>query len=199
MKFLGEEVGLKENILHTIKARRSTVAFRKEDVDLATLKEIFTYASYAPTHYMTESWRVKLYQGRGKKQLVDAIIRSYQRSGLLKKDNPASGLSIANFLLSIPHHALIYFENQVDSIRQEEEYASVAAFIQNAQLAAWEKQVGVLWTITPYMHDEEFITEIGLDPEHHKISGVLQIGYPDKVTRFRERTPVDVFMEVIEE
>lgn len=186
-------------MLHTIKARRSTVAFRKEDVDLATLKEIFTYASYAPTHYMTESWRVKLYQGAGKNQLVDAIIRSYQRSGLLKKDNPASGLSIANFLLSIPHHALVYFENQADAVRQEEEYASVAAFIQNAQLAAWEKQVGMLWTITPYMHDAEFIADIGLDPERHKISGVLQIGYPYKVTRFRERVPVDAFMEVIED
>ncbi|MHA6251813.1 nitroreductase family protein [Oceanobacillus sp. CAU 1775] len=189
---------MNKDILHTIKSRRSTLTFKNEEINLDLLKEIFTYASYAPTHYMTESWRIKLYQGAGKKHLVDAIIKSYQRSGLLKANNPSAGESIANFLLTIPHHALIYFERQLDPVRNEEEYASVAAFIQNAQLAAWELNVGILWTITPYMHDEAFIKDVGLDPERHKIAAVLQMGYPDRVTRFRERMPVEEFMEVVE-
>jgi nitroreductase len=189
------------SILQTIKERRSTVAFKKEPVDLAILKEIFTYGSYAPSHYMSEAWRIHLYQGEGKKQLADAIIHSYQRTGMLSNENTEkarkSRASIADFLLTIPHHALIYYEQPENKLRNEEEYSSVAAFIQNCQLAAWEYDVGVLWTITPYMHDEAFIKEVGLDPKKHKISAVLQMGYPEKTTRDKGRTPVEEFMKII--
>lgn len=190
------------DILQTIKSRRSTLAFKKDEIALDVLKEIFAYGSYAPTHYMSEAWRIKLYQGEGKNDLVGAIIKSYQRTGMLKSDDSPATLrsieSIASFLIRIPHHALIYFEKKADAIRNEEEYSSIAAFIQNCQLAAWEYNIGMLWTITPYMHDESFIEEVGLDNEKHKISAVLQIGYPEKVTRLKERTPVDRYLEIID-
>lgn len=51
------------------------------------------------------------------------------------------------------------------------------------QLAAWELGVGMLWTITPYMHDANFYDEIGLDIEKDKIAAVMQIGYPKKVPK----------------
>ncbi len=190
------------DILRTIKERRSTVAFEKEEIDVSVLKEIFTYGSYAPSHYMTEAWRIKLYQRNGKKKFVQAIIDSYIRLGMLSNGNSPkevrSRKAIANFLLDIPHHALVYYEKPEDPIRNEEEYSSVAAFIQNAQLAAWEYKVGMLWTITPYMHDDVFMKEVGLDAEKHKINAVLQIGYPQKTTVFKERTPVEEWLEIIE-
>lgn len=189
------------DILKIIKERRSTLAFKKDTIDSNILKEIFTYGSYAPTHYLKEAWRIKLYQGEGKERFVTAIIRSYQRSGMLGKDDSEQTLrsikSIAGFLLGIPHHALIYFEKTTNQIRNEEEYSSVAAFIQNSQLAAWAYGVGMLWTITPYMHDAIFMEEIGLANEKHKISAVLQIGYPEKVTRAKGRTPIEKHMEII--
>ncbi|MCF3942249.1 nitroreductase family protein [Oceanobacillus alkalisoli] len=190
------------NLLRTIKERRSTLSFKSEKIELSTLKEIFTYGSYAPTHYMTEAWRMKLYQGEGKEHLIQAIIESYQRSGMLPTGNSEKTLrsraSIADFLLTIPHHALIYYEIPGDPIRNEEDYSSIAAFIQNSQLAAWEYGIGMLWTITPYMHDEQFIEKIGLERDKHKVVAVLQIGYPDKTTRDKGRTSVEKWMEVIE-
>jgi len=190
------------DILRTIKERRSTVAFKSEEIALATLKEIFTYGSFAPSHYMTESWRIKLFQGKGKKKLVEAIIKSYQRIGMLPADDSEKARrtrdSIGGFLLTIPHHALIYYEMPTELIRNEEEYASISAFIQNSQLAAWEYGVGMLWTIAPYMHDEQFYEEVGLQQGRHKITAVMQIGYPEKVTRKKPRTPVEKWLEVIE-
>lgn len=190
------------DILRTIKERRSTLAFKKEEIELHLLKEIFTYGSYAPSHYMSQAWRIKLFQGNGKSQLVDAIIASYQRSGMLASDDSPKAVqsrnAIAGFLLTIPHHALIYYAKPDDPIRNEEEYSSIAAFIQNAQFAAWAYGIGMLWTITPYMHDERFVREMDLDPEKHKIAAVMQIGYPEKVTRKKERMPADMFIEVIE-
>src|SRR5699024_8826370 len=181
----------KMNVLDVMKERRSTHHFKKERVNEKTLTEIFTYGSWAPTHYMKEPWNIKMYQEKGKKPFVDAIMSSYQRLGMVstKKDEKALKTihSMKSFLLDIPHHALINFNNEEDQIRFVEEYAAVCAFIQNAQLAAWTFGVGMLWTITPYMHDPEFVKEIGLNNEKVKIAAVMQIGYPKKISRNKGR------------
>ncbi|MFB4169932.1 nitroreductase [Virgibacillus sp. JSM 102003] len=191
------------DILQAIKQRRSIHNFKEEVVEEAILKEIFTYGSYAPTHYMKEPWNIKLFQKEGKQALVDAIIASYQRIGMLKADDdPKTQKMIASmreFLLRIPQHALIYFEKEEDPVRYEEEYAAVCAFIQNAQLAAWEYGVGMLWTITPYMHDEGFVKDIGLDSKRMKVAAVMQIGYPKRVPMDRGRTRIEEKMEIISE
>ncbi|SET11024.1 Nitroreductase [Oceanobacillus limi] len=189
------------SILHTIKERRSVHAFEQKEVDLETLNEIFTYGTYAPSHYMKEPWNIKLYQENGKVNFVNSIIESYQRIGMLNKNEDPKTIKMINsmkeFLLAIPHHALIYFPKEQDLVRYEEEYAAVCAFIQNSQLAAWEQGVGMLWTITPYMHDPEFSRAIGLDPEKDKIAAVLQIGYPKSIPRNKGRTPIEEKLEVI--
>lgn len=189
------------DLLHTLKARRSIHHFKDLAVPTNTLKEIFTYASWAPTHYMKEPWQIKLYQDEGKHVLIEAIIRSYQRLGMMKTDDaPKTKKSIQfmkDFLYTIPHHALIFFEKEADPIRYEEEYAAVCAFIQNAQLAAWDYEVGMLWTITPYMHDPQFAEEIGLHPQEVKIAAVMQIGYAEKIPPAKARTPIEEKLEII--
>ncbi|WP_047984120.1 nitroreductase family protein [Ornithinibacillus californiensis] len=189
------------SVLDTIRNRRSIHTFKENEVDIATLKEIFTYGSYAPTHYMKEPWRIKLYQGKGRIAFVESILKSYQRIGLISNNREAKTLkmieSMRKFLLDIPHHAVIYLEKEEDPVRYEEEYSAVCAFIQNSQLAAWEKGVGMLWTITPYMHDEDFYKDIGLDPEVVKIAAVLQIGYPERIPKAKGRTPIEERMEII--
>lgn len=191
------------DILQAIKQRRSTFAFKKQEVDAAILQAIFTYGSYAPTHYMKEPWNINLYQEKGKKAFVGAIIASYQRIGMLQKDNDPKTLkmidSMSSFLLEIPHHALIYFKKEVEPVRYEEDYAAVCAFIQNAQLAAWEYGVGMLWTITPYMHDPGFADDIGLDSNEVKIAAVMQIGYPQHVARNKGRVPMEEKLTIINE
>src|SRR5690625_723233 len=191
----------KIDILKTIKERRSIHTFKKEEVDADIIKEIFTYGSYAPSHYMKEPWNIKIYQETGKNAFVDAIMKSYQRIGMIKKSNDAKTLkmikSMTNFLQEIPHHAVIYFEIENNPVRYEEEYSSVAAFIQNAQLAGWEYGVGMLWTITPYLHDPHFTAEIGLDSEKYKVAAVMQIGYPERVPRDKGRTPIERKMQII--
>lgn len=191
------------DILKAIKERRSTHAFKEQEVGHEVLEEIFTYASYAPTHYMKEPWHIKLYQEKGKDALVAAIIASYQRIGMLKKDDDPKTIkmiaSMTDFLLAIPHHAVIYFKMEDTPIRYEEDYAAVCAFIQNAQLAAWEYGVGMLWTITPFMHDPGFSEAIGLDHDEMKIAAVMQIGYPEKVSRNKGRAPIKQKLAIIRE
>ncbi|MDY0408851.1 nitroreductase family protein [Virgibacillus soli] len=189
------------DIVDAIENRRSIRNFKRINVAEDILKEIFTYASYAPSHYMTESWQIKLYQDKGKESFIDEIMLSYQRIGLvaspLDEKSKKMILSMTEFLMKIPHHALIYFEKLDDPIRFEEEYASICAFIQNAQLVAWKYGVGMLWTITPYMHDKDFIKAIDLEPTKHKIAAVMQIGYPESIPPNKGRMPIDKKLEII--
>lgn len=188
------------SILQTLKDRRSIHTFTREEVAPEILERIFTYASYAPTHYLTESWNVDVFQREGKTRFIDAIMDSYARIGFLPDIHEAKTIqmiaSMKQFLHEIPHHIVIHFEPPIDKVRYEEEFASVSAFIQNAQLAGWELGVGMLWTITPYMHDPYFLEEIGLS-KTTKIVGVMQVGYPEKVPTFRERTPIQEKMKFI--
>lgn len=182
------------DILSAIKNRRSIHSFLEKEVPEDTLLEIFSIASYAPTHYMKEPWNIKVYEGNGKQSFVEEIMKSYERLGMFEtgSDDKTKKMiqSMSAFLLKIPHHALIYLPIEEDPVRYEEEYAAVSAFIQNAQLAAWSFGVGMLWTITPYMHDPDFIQATGLDPKTEKIAAVMQIGYPASIPRNRGRTPI---------
>lgn len=191
------------DVLTAIKARRSVHSFKSETVPEGVLKEIFTYGSWAPTHYMKEPWKIKLYQSEGKITYVDAVIASYQRLGMLELAETEQAIKtiqyMKDFLNQIPHHALIYFSRNEDSVRYEEDYAAVCAFIQNAQLAAWKYNVGMLWTITPYMHEAEFSKAIGIDPNQQKIAAVMQIGYPKKVLPAKSRIPIEERLEFVSE
>lgn len=185
-----------------MKERRSIHLFQPKEVPAEVLKEIFTYASYAPTHYMKEPWEIKLFQGEGKNQFIKYVIESYQRIGMIASGKDEKTLqtieSISGFMAEIPHHALIYFKKNTDPVRYEEDYSAVSAFIQNAQLAAWEYGVGMLWTITPYMHDPLFASSVQLDGEHDKIAAVMQVGYPKKIPQMKERTAIQKKLEIIE-
>lgn len=189
------------DVLQAIKERRSVHTFKEEEVPDEIIAEIFTYGSWAPTHYMKEPWNIKLYQEKGKIGFVQAIIQSYQRIGFIKGEQDPKTLkmidSMTAFLLAIPHHALIYFKKEADPVRQEEEYAAVSAFIQNLQLAGWAYGVGMLWTITPYMHDPGFVKDIGLNSDEMKIAAVIQLGYPKSIPKTKGRTPIREKLEII--
>src|SRR5699024_10248448 len=133
--------------------------------------------------------------------MVDAIMTSYQRIGLIKNDNdPKTEKMIASmkqFLMDILHHALIYFPLEEDPIRYEEEYAAVCAFIQNVQLAAWSYGVGMLWTVTPYMHDPHCMDVIGPDKKRYNIAAGMERGAPETIPIHRGRAAVEEEWRVI--
>src|SRR5699024_1936277 len=141
---------------------------------------------------MKAPWEIILYQGHGKVTLSNKIIKIYHRLVIICTDNDAKSVkSIKSLLFDLLYHAVIYFEKVKDPIKFEEDYASVCAFIQNAQLAAWDKNIGMLWTITPFMHDPEFSSDINIDPNIYKIAAVMQIGYPSKIPDAKSRIPIE--------
>ncbi|WP_406944663.1 nitroreductase [Halobacillus sp. SY10] len=181
-------------LMEAIRTRRSINEYKEEKVDHEVLSRIFGEAAWAPNHRMKEPWHIRLYQDKGKEAYAQAVMKSYQRQGffdgydLNKTQRLQDG--IQDFLLNIPHHALIYMERDEDIRKYEEDYAAVCAYIQNVQLLAWEAGVGVLWTTSPYLHDNQFYQDIGLDSQRFKLVSVLQMGYPKRIPKPKIRTPI---------
>lgn len=191
------------NIIEAIRGRRSVHTFKKELVAADILKDIFETATWAPSHRMVEPWEIHMYQGKGVQTLADATLASYQRMGYFdtyddEKEKQVA-LGIEKYMKSIPHHAVIYMKrNKGNAHFFEEDYAAVCAFIQNVQLAAWEKGVGVLWTSPPLINDSELLKDIGLDIEKEKLVAILQMGYPEKIPREKPRTPIGHKLTIID-
>ncbi|REJ10122.1 nitroreductase family protein [Halobacillus trueperi] len=181
-------------LMEAIQTRRSIHEYKEEKVDHEVLARIFAEAAWAPNHRMKEPWHIRLYQDKGKEAYAQAVMKSYQRQGFFdgydinKTQRLQDG--IQDFLLIIPHHALIYMERDEDIRKYEEDYAAVCAYIQNVQLLAWEAGVGVLWTTSPYLHDDQFYQDIGLDSQRFKLVSVLQMGYPKRIPKPKIRTPI---------
>lgn len=181
-------------LLEAIQNRRSIHEYQQVLVDAKTIEYIFAEASWAPNHRMKEPWNIRLYQGSGKNRYVKAVLDSYRRKGFFEGYEQEKQISledgIKDFLFRIPHHALIYMEKDEDERKYEEDYAAVCAYIQNLQLLAWQKHVGVLWTTSPYLHDPQFSQDIGLEASVYKLVSVLQIGYPKNIPGPKQRTPI---------
>ncbi|SEH38966.1 Nitroreductase [Halobacillus karajensis] len=187
-------------LLDAIRNRRSIHEYKKERVASEVLGRIFSEAAWAPTHRMKEPWHIRIYQDEGKSEYAKSVLDSYVRQGFFegyeaaKVDQLASG--IRDFLLNIPHHALIYMERDKDFRKFEEDYAAVCAYIQNVQLLAWKEGVGILWTTSPYLYDAEFARHMGLDPGRYKLVSVLQMGYPKRVPKPKSRTPIQKKLQI---
>ncbi|MBO8156839.1 MAG: nitroreductase [Bacillaceae bacterium] len=190
------------NVVEAIQNRRSIRTFQQRSVPKHTLKEIFQIAAWAPTHRLKEPWELKIFQGDGRSLYINALMRSYERLGFFsggqQKKIEQMKAGMEQHLWSIPHHVLVYLEKDPDQLKMDEDFASVSAFIQNAQLAAWDRGIGVLWTSSPCHYEEGFYQELGLNMEQHKIAGLLQMGYPEKVPEPKRRTGIEekiVWME----
>lgn len=151
---------------------------------------------------MKEPWKIKIYEDEARSTFGEKIVDSYIRLALLKTSNEnkrkKARESYNRFFTSVPHHILFYMEKEDNGgYLDDENFAAVCAFIQNFQLVAWEKGIGTMWTAKKTLIDEVFIRDIGLSPEKHKLVAVVQVGYPNKVPKVKERTPIEESIEWI--
>ncbi|MFD2043895.1 nitroreductase family protein [Ornithinibacillus salinisoli] len=183
------------NIVDIVRSRRTILDYKPEKIRRELLIELLEHASYAPNHHMKEPWKLKVYEDESRSIFGEKVVDSYIRLGLLKtlKEEKLKKARIAydRFFTSVPHHILFYMDKEDNGgYIDDENYAAVCAFIQNFQLLAWEKEIGTMWTAKETLRDEVFINDIGLSPDKHRLIAVVQVGYPNKVPKGKERTSI---------
>ncbi len=179
-------------IAEIIKKRRTVRLFKTDPVSTELIVELLDVAIWAPTHGVRQPWRFILYRDEARTSFAQAVIRTYNT-----EEQKKYARHKMEYYTTVPAHLIVVFQEDARQKQRDEDYAAVCAMIQNFQLAAWERGLGVVWKTNSYIYDPKFRETAGVRPGE-KIVGVLHIGYPDVVPSAGNRTPAERLLTVVE-
>ncbi|MNI28391.1 putative NAD(P)H nitroreductase YdjA [compost metagenome] len=168
----------------SIVERRSIKQFTEEPVSTELLYELLNIAVWAPNHGLREPWRFILFIEEGKRILGEAIAKH-----AVKIRKPQT-------YIDIPAHLLVVINEDQRQRESEEDFAAACTLIQNFQLAAWERGLGVIWKTEPYTFNPNFRSDVGIQPGE-KLVGLLHIGYPKVIPAAKPRTSAETKLTII--
>ena len=184
----------KNAIEQNIMDRRTIKSFKTDPISSETIIELLNVAKWAPNHKLTEPWRFQLYVGEGKETFTQAYIDAQPTvDGEVTK----KVLNKAQYYKDIPIHLVVIMPEDPRQRTWDEDYGAVSAFIQNFQLAAWEREIGMIWRTNDWVYDPIFREGIGVKAGE-KIVATLMIGYPKHVPDAQSRTEIRNLIEVID-
>ena len=174
--------------------RRTIKSFKMDLVNPEEIIDLLNVAKWAPNHKLTEPWRFQLYTGEGKEVFAQAYIDSQP-----KVDGEVSEKAKrkAQYYKDIPIQLVIIMPEDPRQRTWDEDYGAVSAFIQNFQLAAWERGIGMIWRTNEWVYNPEFREAIGVKPGE-KIVGTMMIGYPKHVPNAKDRTDIRELVAIID-
>jgi nitroreductase len=178
-------------ITQVIRERRTIRNFSNKFVDRKDIIEILTDSTWAPNHGFREPWHFMLFIDEGKKAFLNALLKTYE-----KKKEKLDGSKIEYFK-NVPAYLVVLMKEDPRQKQWEEDFAAVSALIQNFQLLAWERGLGVVWKTNNYIYEPEFLQSIGVKPGE-KIVGVLYIGYPKEIPNSKPRTPIEKKLIIVD-
>lgn len=184
----------KNDVERSIIGRRSIKKFKTDPVDIDEVIELLNVARWAPNHKLTQPWRFQLYADGGKEKFVEAFLASQERDGTL----PDKAKNKAAYFRDIPLHLVVIMSEDSRKKRWDEDYAAISALVQNFQLAAWERGIGMIWRTNDWTHDPVFKEAIDVTPDE-KIVGTLMIGYPAHIPDAEKRKDIKELLIIINE
>ena len=185
-------VELNNHVEKIIRERRSIKKFKPDAISVEQIKELLNIAIWAPNHKMREPWRFIVVLDEARETFVEAL-RFESTKG--RDAVPMKDAKVAHWL-SIPAYVVIVMEEDPRQHTWDEDYGAVSALIQNFQLAAWEKGIGMLWNTNKYIYTPSIRKELGV-VAGEKIVGIMQMGYPAHIPMATERTPIEEKLTVL--
>lgn len=179
----------------TVRERRTVNQFTSEPVPVELILELLDAAVWAPVHSWKEPWRFILFAGEGRRRFSEAVLATYSA-----EKRQQIGDKVAEvYCTGVPIHLVVLIEEDPRPKEWEEALCAASALIQNLQLLAWERKIGVVWKTNDYNWHPDFRKGIGIGPGQ-KVVGTLHMGYFDQSTvrRPKPRTPVAELLTLIE-
>lgn len=182
-----------ESISDLIKSRRTIFQFEPDPPSKAEISEILEFGIWAPNHRLTEPWRFTVIGEKTKKILADRYteiqIEKVKEVATAEQQKSVGEKGHKKFM-SKPLIIAVCCLRSDDDFQQKEDYAAVCCAIQNIQLAAWERGIGMQWSTGPITKERNTCDLLGLDFDAEEIVGFLYTGYPAEMPKAR-RKPIE--------
>ncbi len=172
----------KSELARIIRERRSVKSgYVDKEVPESLIKELLDDARWAPTHGLREPWRFIFIPTEEKDHFVEDIVQTFPKDRQENRRN----------YYSQPKAFLIAVMDEDPRQKQwEENFGAISSLIQNFQLLAWERELGVVWKTNPQIHEPKVREMLGVQAGE-KIVGFLHLGYFDQEPKTRRRTPME--------
>ena len=168
-----------------LRGRRTIELFLQTSVPKALLDEAIEAATWAPNHHVTEPWHFYLLGDASKERCLDLC-----RDMVTAKKGAAAGDFKRQSWSQKPGWLVVSCQRSEDAARQQEDYASCCAAIQNLTLYLWKAGIGSKWTTGDITGDSRFYEIVGIDEAEAFVVGVIWYGYP-KLTPTQSRKGLD--------
>ena len=179
------------SIRDAILQRRSIKNFNGQPVERETLISVLDDAKWAPNHGNREPWRLVVACGKELTELHE-LLREF---GVPKWKELSEEDLVKNMkkFTSPGGYAFIIVPEDVRQKERLEDYAAASAYIQNAQLLAWDLGIGSCWKTPPFIDAPKFRQAMGVKPGERIIS-MLQFGYFDEMPKAKQRKESEEFI-----
>lgn len=175
-----------QKIIHS---RRSTspADMNSKKIDNAVIQQLLELANWAPTHGQTEPWRFIVYENEAKQNFCFDHAELYKTHTPAEKFTPAKYEKLLHMGDTLSHIILVYMKRTENTgIPAVEEFAAVAASVQNILLGAAALDIAVLWSTGGMTHHLSMKNYVGLATDD-SILGLLYMGYTDKPVKEGKR------------
>ena len=156
-----------------LRGRRTVNFFTDKAVDHQLIADAVDVARWAPNHRLTQPWHFFHLGATSRAQVIDLAVELAKNS---KGDTAA--VSRRARLEAVPEWLAVTSAVSDDPLLDREDYAATSCAIQNLMLYLWQSGVGSKWTTGEVTRLPETLRILGLDPAHHRIAGLLWLGYP---------------------
>jgi nitroreductase len=182
-----------ESISNVIRYRRTIKPkqFSDRAVDDGIIQEMLENANWAPTHGMTEPWRLSVFTGQARRRLGEFLAATYKAITPPEafKPNKYEGMS-RNALLAPVVIALGMKRQEIEKISELDEIQAVACAVQNMHLTAAAHGLGGFWSTNAAAVSEAMRDFLGLGPRDRAL-GLFYVGYPACDWPSSDRQPID--------
>jgi nitroreductase len=164
-----------------IRTRRTHKAAGPEPLDRETLDELFELARWAPNHQLTNPWRFRVIGPHALERLKRAC------------DDPVAAAKLDR----APTLVLVTATQSGDPLVDVEDMLAtgVAAYV--VLLAAHGRGLAGYWRTPEVLRTVQGRAALDV-PDHERVVGLLQLGYPRQQPRVPERAPVDSVVEYLD-
>ena len=163
-----------------------------ESIDEATVRDILTHATWAPTHKRTEPWRFTVFMKDGIARLAEMQAACYRKvteaDGTFREER-YSGLKTKPFQ-SACIIAIGMKRDAKKSVPEVEEIGAVFCAVENMYLSATARGLGCYLSTGGVTYFEEAKPLFDLEPEDRLI-GFFHLGVPKDRPAPKERRPLD--------
>lgn len=170
-----------------IQSRRTVQVFNDKPVDESLVHQALELALWAPNHKLTYPWRFVLVGPQARAELAElsVTLKEKKKGSMSAIEKEAAKKSF----LQPSHLVVVGMTKNPDLEVRREDYAAVAAGLQNTQLFLWQKDVGSKWGTGSITRHPTVYRLAELDPQAFEVVGFLWVGHFDRVPAVPPRPP----------